>query len=80
MQLTVHERDEIKNIISKFSSVHNQIENLENELKRIEENRKDLMIELHTIRDKEKNLVELLKNKYGEDTSLDLETLQLVKT
>ena len=80
MQLTTTERNEIKGIINNFSSVHNQIEKLEIELKKIEGNRKDLMIELHSIRDKERKLVESLKNKYGENTSLDLETLQLIES
>ncbi len=80
MQLTNLEKDEIKNIINNFSSVHNQIEKLESELMKIEKNRKDLMMELHSIRDKEKKLVESLKNKYGENTSLDLESLQLIQT
>ncbi len=80
MQLTVKERDEIRSIINNFRDVHKEIDTLENELLVIEKKREDLTANLREIRDKERTLVESLKNKYGANTSLDLETLQLIKS
>lgn len=77
--MTQNEKSKIKAIMQEYSSCYSEIELLEKEIERLLDNKNKLVERLHSIRDDEMIVVSELKQKYGEDASLDLEKLEIIR-
>lgn len=77
--MTQNEKSKIKAIMQEYSSCYNEIELLEKEIERLLDNKNKLVERLHSIRDDEMVVVSELKQKYGEEASLDLEKLEIIR-
>jgi len=76
--MTNKEKTEIKKIISDYKECHDQILELENEIKSLLSRKNSLMRTLKHIRNSEKHVVNELQKKYGEDAGIDLEKLEII--
>jgi septation ring formation regulator EzrA len=77
--MTQNEKNKIKAIMQEYSSCYNEIELLEKEIERLLDNKNKLVERLYSIRDDEMVVVSELKQKYGEEASLDLEKLEIIR-
>ena len=62
-----------------FTNIHSDIECLEEDLKSLEDKKSKLLNDLKSIRLDEELLVDSLKKKYGKGSSLNLETMEIIK-
>lgn len=74
MKLNAEEKDELKLILKNYKSIYKKIEEKEIEMKRLEEDIKQLLNELINNRNHEKSLIGDLEMKY--DKKFDLKNLQ----
>jgi septation ring formation regulator EzrA len=80
MKLEKNERIKVQSLIVRFHETWNEIENLEKNLTKISKLKEMLLKQLKDIRKDETKIVDELKEKYGEQYSLDLETYELKET
>ena len=80
MKLDKTEKNLVESLIVRFHKVWKNIEELETEITKITSVKETLLKELKTIRSEETNIISKLKEKYGEDHSLDLETFEIKET
>jgi septation ring formation regulator EzrA len=76
--MTHKEKNIIREIMTRYSKVHLEIEKLEEQISEIKTQKDNLIKELKLIRKNESLVLESLKEKYGEDATLDLKTLELI--
>ena len=74
MKLNAEEKDELKLILKNYKSIYKKIEEKEIEMKRLEEDIKQLLNELINNRNHEKSLIGDLEMKYNK--KFDLKNLQ----
>jgi len=75
--MTKEEKNDIRNIMKDYGRCYKDIELLEKQIEELDEKRDRIIKELHSIRDREAEIVSDLKIKYGENSTLDLETLEI---
>ena len=80
MKLNKTEKKLITTLITRFNECWNSIEKLETDLTKLTSTKELLLNELKTIRGEETQVVNKLKEKYGEDHSLNLETFEIKET
>jgi len=80
MQLNKTEKKLITSIVSRFKECWKDMETLEDDLSNLTKQKESLLKSLKAIRKEESKIVNKLKEKYGEDHSLDLETFEIKET
>ena len=75
--MTNLEKQEVTQIISDYKSCYNDIEMLEQHVKKLLDDKIQLVNRLNSIRDSENALILDLQSKYGDDATLDLEKLEI---
>lgn len=82
MKLLKDEVEQIHTIISEFTALHKEFDSYETELENMQKKQSEILEKLTSVnekitelRAKEMNLIQTIKEKYGEG-SLDLETME----
>ena len=75
--MTKIEKQEVKQIISSYTSCYNDIELLEKQIEKLLNDKTQLVDRLNGIRESESLLIKDLQSKYGENAVLDIEKLEI---
>ena len=75
--MTKIEKQEVKQIISSYTSCYNDIELLERHIEKLLDDKTQLVDRLNDIRESETLLIKDLQSKYGENAVLDIEKLEI---
>ena len=75
--MTNIEKQEVKQIISSYTSCYNDIELLERHIEKLLDDKTQLVDRLNDIRESETLLIKDLQSKYGENAVLDIEKLEI---
>lgn len=66
--MTQEEKQKLKGFVDYYISAFNEINNLESELKAIGKKKEELKEKIKSTKSEEESFMELLKEKYGEDS------------
>jgi hypothetical protein len=75
--MTKEEKTKILHIISQYGKCHEKIEKLEKEITNLLDKKNLLVSELNSIRNNEKEVVNELQKKYGNEAILNLEKMEI---
>ena len=71
------EKTKIIEIISEFSVCHSKIIELEGDIENLLKRKNELLSNLRAIRQKEKDTIKVLQEKYGDEAILDLQNMEI---